>query len=159
MTGHFSRIRDAALLQEVLGTLVRIIQDRDRDRASRYDLSASQWHALQALVQEGPVTVTELGDLLFLEKSTASRLAKGLLKRGLVRKRSPHSDGRVVILQLTEQGLRLARRILNDLAEEYMDLLEVFEPEERKVLPPLLGRLVQEISHHGQAGKRLDPPE
>ena len=94
MTGHFSRIRDAALLQEALGTLVRIIQDRDRDRASRYDLSASQWHALQALVQEGPVTVTELGDLLFLEKSTASRLAKGLLKRGLVRKRCKQGTGR-----------------------------------------------------------------
>jgi DNA-binding MarR family transcriptional regulator len=63
------------------------------------------------------------------------------MDRGLVRKRSPGSDGRVVILQVTEQGLRLSRKILNDLSEEYMELLEEFDPEVRKALPRLLERL------------------
>lgn len=139
-------VQDATRLQGALGELIRVLQFRDRDRACCYDLSVSQCHALQALVREGPITVTQLGDHLYLEKSTASRLANGLLDRGLVRKRSPGSDGRVVILQVTEQGLRLSRRILNDLAEEYMELLEGFDPEVREALPRLLERLTQTIS-------------
>lgn len=142
-----SLMRDASLLQDALGELIRVLQSRDRDRACCYDLSVSQCHALQTLIREGPLTVTQLGDELHLEKSTASRLANGLLDRGLVRKRSPDSDGRVVILQVTEQGLRLSRKILNDLAEEYMSLLTDFEPEVRKALPKLLERLAQSVAH------------
>lgn len=134
-------LRDASHLQETLGELIRVLQSRDRDRACCYGLSVSQCHALQILVKEGPLSVTKLGGQLHLEKSTASRLANGLLQRGLVRKRSPDSDGRMVILQISEQGLRLSRKILNDLAEEYMDLLADFDPEVRQALPKLLERL------------------
>jgi MarR family 2-MHQ and catechol resistance regulon transcriptional repressor len=139
-------MRDATLLQDALGELIRVLQSRDRDRACCYDLSVSQCHALQTLIKDGPLTVTRLGERLYLEKSTASRLANALLDRGLVRKRSPESDGRVVILQVTEQGLRLSRKILNDLSEEYMDLLQGFEPEVRAALPQLLDRLTRTIS-------------
>ena len=146
-----SLLKDAARLQDALGELIRVLQFRDRDRACCYDLSVSQCHALQALIQNGPMTVTELGAQLYLEKSTASRLAKALLEKELVRKRAPKTDGRVVILQVTEAGHRLARKIMNDLSEEYMDLLEGFEPEVRAALPLLLDRLTQTIS------TRMDP--
>jgi DNA-binding MarR family transcriptional regulator len=89
------------------------------------------------------MTVTRLGEFLYLEKSTASRLAKALLEKDLVRRRAPKNDGRIVILQVTEAGQRLARKILNDLAEEYRELLEEFDPEVRAALPRLLDRLTQ----------------
>jgi MarR family 2-MHQ and catechol resistance regulon transcriptional repressor len=141
-----SLMRDAARVQEALSELIRVIQFRDRDRACCYDLSVSQCHALETLIRKGPMTVTQLGDQLYLEKSTASRLAKGLLQKELVRKRAPHTDGRVIILQVTEGGHRLARKILNDLAEEYMDLLDQFDPAVRAALPVLLDRLTQSIA-------------
>lgn len=143
-------IRDAARLQESLGELMRVIQFRDRDRACCYELSVSQCHALQALIQNGPMTVTQLGDFLYLEKSTASRLAKALLGKDLVRRRAPETDGRMVILQVTEAGQRLTRKILNELAEEYRELLEDFDPEVRAALPKLLDRLTQTIKHRGE---------
>jgi DNA-binding MarR family transcriptional regulator len=99
------------------------------------------------------MTVTQLGGQLYLEKSTASRLAKALLEKELVRKRAPRADGRVVILQVTEAGHRLARKILNDLSEEYRNLLEGFEPDVRAALPLLLDRLTQTIS------TRMDPED
>jgi len=141
-----SVMRDAARVQEALQELVRILQFRDRDRACCYELSVSQCHGLQALVQAGPMTVTDLGSHLYLEKSTASRLAKSLLEKGLIRRRAPRGDGRVVILQVTEAGQRLTRRILNDLAEEYMDLLEQLTPEVRTALPAVLDRLARVIA-------------
>ena len=144
-------IRDAARLQESVADLIRVLQFRDRDRACCYDLSVSQCHALEALVKNGPMTVTRLGDFLYLEKSTASRLAKALLEKELVRRRAPKNDGRIVILQVTEAGQRLARKILNDLAEEYRELLEEFDPEVRAALPRLLDRLTQTYTG------RMDP--
>jgi len=142
-----SLLMDATRLQEALGELIRVLQFRDRDRACCYDLSVSQCHALQTLIQNGPMTVTGLGDLLYLEKSTASRLAKSLLAKELLRKRAPEADGRVVILQVTESGRRLARRILNDLVEEHMELLAGFEPDVRAALPLFLDRLSQTITN------------
>ena len=144
-------LRDAARLHESVAELIRVLQFRDRDRACCYDLSVSQCHALEALIKHGPMTVTKLGDFLFLEKSTASRLAKALLEKELVRRRAPKTDGRIVILQVTETGQRLARKIHNDLAEEYRELLEEFDPEVRAALPKLLDRLTQTYTD------RLDP--
>jgi DNA-binding MarR family transcriptional regulator len=92
------------------------------------------------------MSVSELGAWLYLEKSTASRLAKALLKKDLIRRRAPKGDTRVVILQVTEAGQRLTRRILNDLAEEYMDLLGEFTPEVREALPTVLDRLSRVIA-------------
>jgi len=97
------------------------------------------------------MAVTHLGDTLLLEKSTASRLAKGLLEDSLVRKRSPSSDARVVILQLTERGHRLSRKILNDLSEENMEVLASLVPEAREALPGFLEELTRLFT-------RLPPP-
>lgn len=144
--GRPELLRDAALLQDALGELIRLIQSRDRDRACCYDLSVSQCHGLESLIRQGPMTVNQLASHLYLEKSTASRLAKSLLKMGLVRKRSPESDGRVVILQATEAGLRLSRRIRKDLAAEYADLLDDLDPEVRRALPDLVRRLTRSIA-------------
>jgi len=96
------------------------------------------------------MTVTALGERLHLEKSTASRIAKGLLRIGLVRKRSPSSDERKVILQLTEQGLRVARRVLNDYAEEDIELLESLDPDSSGRLPILLGELTRTLVALGE---------
>ena len=61
--------------------------------------------------------------LLGLEKSTASRLADGLIGEGLVRKRPSMTDGRSVVLQLTEAGLRTARAMLNNRTEVWMGVV------------------------------------
>ena len=108
---HPTLVRDAAHIRDSLTELIRTIQYRDRDRACCYDLSVSQCHALQSLVGSGPMTVNQLAAQLRLEKSTASRLAKSLIQKDLVRKRAPPSDGRVVILQVTEAGHRMSRRM------------------------------------------------
>jgi DNA-binding MarR family transcriptional regulator len=141
-----SLVRDAGFVLESLAALTRILQALDRQRAGSFGLSAAHWQALLALQRTGPLTVTGLGDRLFLEKSTASRLAKGLLSEGLVRKRSPGSDERKVILQVTELGIQLSRKILNELSEEYIQVLSSMEPEVGRSLPVALARLTKELA-------------
>jgi DNA-binding MarR family transcriptional regulator len=133
--------RDTHALSEALSDLIRVVQFRDRDRACCYDVSVSQCYALKGVADRGPLTVNDLAAYLFLDKSTASRIANGLVDTGyLARARDP-ADGRVVRLVMTPEGRALHERIMGDLAREYGELLSNFDPEVREGLIVLLGRL------------------
>ncbi|MDH5590892.1 MAG: MarR family transcriptional regulator [Gemmatimonadota bacterium] len=132
---------DARRLYDALSEVIRVIQFRDRDRACCYDVSVSQCYALKAVVDGGPLTVNELAANLYLDKSTASRVANGLVEKGyLARARDPE-DGRVVRLVPTPEGGRLCERIDDDLSREYADLLSDFDPDVRAGINELVTRL------------------
>jgi DNA-binding MarR family transcriptional regulator len=133
--------RDAEQLNDALGELLRVVQFRDRDRACCYDVSVSQCYALKSIVDAGGLTVNDLAAALFLDKSTASRLANSLVDKGyLARARDPE-DGRVVRLVATPAGTAMSERIDRDTTIEYAQLLEDFGPEVRAGLVQLVGRL------------------
>jgi len=128
-------------MSAALGELIRIVQFRDRDRACCYDVSVSQCYALQAVADRGPLTVNELAAELYLDKSTASRLANGLEEKGYLARRRDEGDGRVIRLVPTEEGVAMRRRIDDDLARDYAELLTDFDPEVRAAITRLLARL------------------
>jgi len=99
--------RDAEALHEALSGLVRLYQFRDRDQICCFDVSVPQCYGLEALVQEGPLTLGELASRLYLEKSTASRVVDALERKGYVT-RAPHpGDRRALQLKVTPAGRRL----------------------------------------------------
>jgi MarR family 2-MHQ and catechol resistance regulon transcriptional repressor len=132
---------DARDLSRALSDLIRVVQFRDRDRACCHDVSVSQCYALKAVVERGPLTVNDLAAELYLDKSTASRVANGLEEKGYVARERDARDGRVIRLVATAAGTTLHGRIEEDLAREYADLLSDFDPEVRAAMTRLLGRL------------------
>ena len=134
-------LADGQRLSEALSELIRVLQFRDRDRACCYDVSVSQCYALKAVADGGGLTVNELAAHLYLDKSTASRIANGLVDRGLFGRESDAEDGRVVRLVATKAGRTLHARIEADLAAEYGELLSDFGPDLRAAVIRLVGRL------------------
>jgi DNA-binding MarR family transcriptional regulator len=134
-------LRDDALeLQDALTDLVRAYQFRDRDAVCCYDVSLAQSHALERITRRGPMSLNEFAAALFLEKSSASRLAEGLVRKGYLRRDPDPRDGRFVRLDLTPEGRELADRLLDDLLVERADMLAGFSARERKsVLKALSG--------------------
>ncbi|MDX1493370.1 MAG: MarR family transcriptional regulator [Longimicrobiales bacterium] len=132
---------DAEAFSGALGELVRVIQFRDRDRACCHDLSVSQCYALKAVAESGPITVNELAAYLYLDKSTASRIANGMVEKGLVQRQRDPDDGRIVQLVASETGARVHRRIEDELTQEYAELLEDFDPAFRSAIVKLIRRL------------------
>jgi len=125
-----------------LGRLIRMVQLRDRDSICCHDLSVSQCHALKALV-ERPLMLNELAASLYLDKSTTSRIADALLKKGYaIRERHPE-DGRARVLTITEPGRRLFARIEEQLIDSLQHLVADIEPAMRDSLLVLLDRLVK----------------
>ena len=137
---------DAHAFYEALNELLRVVQFRDRDRACCYDVSVTQCYALKAVVDGGPITVNDLAAALYLDKSTASRVAGGLEGKGYVARRRDAEDGRIVRLEATAEGRTLCARIEDDLSREYADLLGGFDPEVRAALIRLVGRLASSFA-------------
>jgi DNA-binding MarR family transcriptional regulator len=134
---------DAAALQEAVSELVRVYQFRDRDRICCYDISVTQCHALDTLVEHGPMRLSALAERLFLDKSTTSRVVSTLVRKGYVEQRADASDGRATTLSATRQGQRLCTRISTDLVEQQKELLEAFAPDVRAGVIQVIRRLAQ----------------
>lgn len=137
---------DARSLSEALTGLIRVVQFRDRDRACCHGVSVSQCYALKGVVDADGMTINDLAAHLFLDKSTASRIANGLVSRGLFARERDAADGRVVNLVATEEGREVCQAIERDLDREYADLLDDFDPEVRSSIVQLVARLGHSFS-------------
>ena len=142
---------DAAALSRAFSELIRVIQFRDRDRACCYGLTVSQCYGLKAVCEAGFLGVNDLAAALYLEKSTASRLAAGLQGAGLVERGSDPEDGRSVRLSATAAGREAYRAIEGDLLREHEDLLAGFDPEVRAAVAQVVGRLTKAMANRVEA--------
>jgi MarR family 2-MHQ and catechol resistance regulon transcriptional repressor len=134
---------DAEALYDALEDLLRVYQFRDRDRICCFDVSVSQCYALEALIRRGNMTLNELAALLYLDKSTASRVVDALERKGYVA-RSPHpEDRRAVLLAATETGRTLERTIRESILAEERQLLADFDPDVRQAMTRLISRLAR----------------
>ena len=76
------------------------------------DLTYTQYIAMMVLWAERKTSVRELGERLYLDSGTLTPLMKSLEQKGyVIRYRSPE-DERVLIVELTEAGMRLRERAL-----------------------------------------------
>lgn len=141
--GADSLQEDAEALHEALSGLVRLYQFRDRDHICCFDVSVPQCYGLEALVKDGPLTLGELAERLYLEKSTASRVVDALERKGYVT-RAPHpGDRRALHLTATPAGRRLAGRIRASLIEESKAVLADLSPAFRREAARFLTRITE----------------
>ena len=96
--------RDAVALHEAVADLVRVYQFRDRDRICCHDISVTQCHALETLVEHGPLRLGDLTQRLFLDKSTTSRIVAGMKRHGLVEWSRPEHDRRSMWIVASAQA-------------------------------------------------------
>src|SRR5436190_496699 len=74
-------------------------------------VSASEARALIELVAARGIAQGELGQLLGLEKSTVSRLAAGLERKGWLRRGRDEGNQRYMRLYLTPEGRAIAEQV------------------------------------------------
>lgn len=135
--------QDTEQLHRALTELVRVYQFRDRDRICCYDVSVTQCYALEAVVQEGPLTLNQLAARLYLDKSTASRVVDALEKKGYVQRQPNAEDRRALDLIATAAGRDLYERIDADIMTGERALLAEFPSEVRQSMTRLIGQLAR----------------
>lgn len=99
-----------------------------------FDLSPSQVFALQEL-EDKTLTIGELADLLFLERSTVSRLIDSLVKGGFVNRVLNEKNRREVLVSLTDKGQRSLQQVREQSIKYYQSILDqVSEKNQYQIL-------------------------
>lgn len=97
-----------------------------------YQLSLSQVLAMQTLEEKMPLTIHNLAEELYLERSTVSRLVDSLVKEGLVERQINERNRREILVSLTNQGRRAVQQVRNQSIAFFRSTLEHLSEEERK---------------------------
>jgi DNA-binding MarR family transcriptional regulator len=109
-------------------------------------VSLSEMMALGELADVESMSQQDLGQLLGLEKSTVSRLAAGLQRRGWVGRERDPSNRRFYQLQLTPEGRTVANRMGHALRAHHEQLLGALTADERDALTIGLAGLARALA-------------
>jgi DNA-binding MarR family transcriptional regulator len=122
-------------------------------------VSASEARALIELVAARGIAQGELGSLLGLEKSTISRLAAGLERKGWVRRGRDEGNQRYVRLYLTSEGGVIAAQLWQAWQSRQARILGSLSREERAGLSAGLRGLVRGLAAEGILGEAKPAPD
>ncbi len=92
-------------------------------------VTLAQCHTLMELDKEDNITLKDLSEKLFLDKSTLSRTIEGLVNQGLVERETPKSNRRTIMIRLTKQGISVCKKINSDNDKYYQDVLNSLSEE------------------------------
>ena len=111
--------------------------------------SGSEARALIELMSARGIAQGELASLLSLDKSTVSRLAAGLERKGWIRRGRDEGNQRYVRLYLTAQGGEIAGRVLQAWRSRQARILAALSDDERAGLSAGLAGLVRGLAAEG----------
>lgn len=115
-------------------------------------LSTSEARALIELVAARGISQGQLGTLLGLEKSTVSRLAAGLERKGWIERGRDETNQRYVRLYLTPEGSRVAALVWQAWQSRQARILSGLSGREREGLAAGLRGLIRELAVERSAG-------
>lgn len=124
--------------------------------AEPFGLSVTQWRVMAALGRFAPLTASDVGQRIVMDKVAVSRAVAGLMQRGLVERATDRADRRRASLRLSARGRAMHARIV-PLALTYEDrLYKVLSAEERRSFDALTDRLLAHaIGLQGSAARSL----
>ncbi len=107
-----------------------------------HSLTLNQYYILRQLKQKEYLNPSEIAEMLFADRPTATVVIDNLKKYGYVRKERDAEDGKRIRVSITEAGIRQV-----DEAEKDMEEMTTFDPlaclseEEKQTLEELLVKM------------------
>src|SRR5260370_18813242 len=94
-------------------------------------LCLTDFAALEALLHKGPLTISAIQDKVLLASGSMTAAIDRLEKRGLVVRKSTPSDRRARIVQLTQEGKRMAAENFEKHAKDLKELMSPLAAKEK----------------------------
>ena len=149
----------AQQLHRALTHLVQQYQFRDRNDICCYGISVTQCYALEALSEQGALTMQRLAKHLHLAVSTMTRAVDNLVDMGLVERRSSAHDRRVCQVELTACGTAFLQRLQGELIARERAVLQRIPAASRAHVVQALEELSLALADWRQTVPREDMPE
>jgi DNA-binding MarR family transcriptional regulator len=119
-------------------------------------ITVPQCHVLLEIEELSQATTVQLAKNLKLDKSTLSRTVDGLVKAGLVERKTHPSDRRYTILILTEQGKKSCEHINRENDGLYDRVFQQLPRETRDTILGHFESLVRVMEVWYLSGKKED---
>jgi DNA-binding MarR family transcriptional regulator len=125
-----------------LSVLAQLVSESLHDLyAGPFALAVTEWRVMAALGRFAPLTASEVGQRIVMDKVAVSRAVARLLKRGLVERTADRADRRRAPLKLSARGRTIHARIVPLALEYEAKLYAPLSPEERRQFDGLTDRL------------------
>jgi DNA-binding MarR family transcriptional regulator len=109
--------------------------------ATDVELSPQDGRALVTLSDRGPVTMTDLSELLGVPLSTATRMVERLIDKGLAIRSRIEDDRRVVRVELSDEGKKLNQIFLEHRRVVGRSMLAPLTHGEREIFLELMTKI------------------
>jgi DNA-binding MarR family transcriptional regulator len=96
-------------------------------------LTPRQVGVLVSLVQSGPTTIAELSERIYVDRNTVGEMITRMAKAGLIQKRTPPENRRVVEILVTRKGIDELRHSLPAIVRSQAEVLEAVPARDRPV--------------------------
>jgi MarR family transcriptional regulator, transcriptional regulator for hemolysin len=125
----------------VISDVARLLRTEFDRRVRRLGITRAQWLVLTRLHRRPGASLSELAEMMEVEKATAGRMIDRLVANGWVERRTARDDRRVKRVYLTADAERVHKRIWR-VAEQTVDsALADLSARESKLLMDLLQRI------------------
>ena len=108
---------------------LRLLAERSITNAG---LCLTDFAALEALLHKGPLTISQIQDKVLLASGSMTAAIDRLEKCKLVFRKSTSSDRRARIVELTQEGKRVAAEYFEKHAKDLEALMSVLSTEEKR---------------------------
>jgi DNA-binding MarR family transcriptional regulator len=108
-------------------------------------VTLAQCHSLLEIESKEKVSLTELANILGLDKSTVSRTVDGLVNLGLVDRTIPAENRRTAILKLTSTGKNICNSINSTNDKYFSETLSILTASEKSEFPRLLEKVINRM--------------
>jgi DNA-binding MarR family transcriptional regulator len=137
--------RDVAI-SEIMQSLRRIfkaIEDYSHEVSEKFGITGPQLWALKTISQNESLSLSDLSERMYLHPSTITGVIDRLEKKGYVRRNRDQVDRRVIYVQLTTEGKRLAKRAPNPAQGKMIYGLKNLKKKELKLIYDSVQKLVE----------------
>jgi DNA-binding MarR family transcriptional regulator len=97
-------------ITQCLRRIIKSLQDYSQKVYSHFGITGPQLWVLKTIYQDGSLPVGELSKRMYLHPSTLTAAVDRLEKKGYVLRSRIEKDRRVIHVQLTPEGRRIAKR-------------------------------------------------
>jgi DNA-binding MarR family transcriptional regulator len=147
-------------IREVIHLMRKLMQAGERytkELNKKYGVSAPQVACLMALLDNGPISPSQIAKKIMVESSTVTGILDRLEQKGLVARTRVSVDRRVITIELTETGRRLAENAPPPIQHKIVKGLRKIDEGDRARIIEALGRMTEmidaeDLDEEGEAG-------
>lgn len=125
----------------VISDVARLLRTEFDRRVRRLGITRAQWLVLTRLHRQPGASLSELAEMMEVEKATAGRMIDRLVANGWVARRTQRDDRRVKRVYLTPEAERVHKRIWRVAEATVEDALTGLSAQESRQLMTLLQRI------------------